>query len=81
MDAAFLPMIIDKEAPITYGDYIAFYGTDGLVVSTVVGLGNDHVAMKQGQILVEDTPLKVHGLNEQIKKRILITHLRILTFS
>lgn len=64
----FLPMIIDKEAPITYGDYIAFYGTDGLVVSTVLGLGNDHVTMKQGQILVEDTPLKVHGLNEQIKK-------------
>lgn len=64
----FLPMIIDKEATITYGDYIAFYGTDGLVVSTVLGLGKDHVIMKQGQILVEDTPLKVHGLNEQIKK-------------
>lgn len=70
----FLPMIIDKAAPITYGDFIAFYGTDGLVVSTVLGLGNDHVTMKQGQILVEETPLKVHGLNAQIKKRISMTH-------
>ena len=58
----FLPMIIDKEATITYGDYIAFYGTDGLVVSTVLGLGKDHVTMKQGQILVNNTALKVHGL-------------------
>jgi len=64
----FLPMIIDKESTITYGDYIAFYGTDGLVVSTVLGLGNDHVTMNQGQILVDHTALKVHGLNEQIKK-------------
>ena len=30
MDAAFLPMIIDKEAPITYGDYIAFMERMGL---------------------------------------------------
>ncbi|WP_418302762.1 hypothetical protein [Lysinibacillus fusiformis] len=64
----FLPMIIDKEAKITYGDYIAFYGTDGLVVSTVLGLGNDKITMNQGQILVDNTALKVHGLNEQIKK-------------
>lgn len=63
----FLPMIIDKEATITYGDYIAFYGTDGLVVSTVLGLGDDNVTMNQGQILVDNTALKVHGLNEQIK--------------
>ena len=63
----FLPMIIDKDTTITYGDYIAFYGTDGLVVSTVLGLGNDNVSMNQGQILVDNKALKVHGLNEQIK--------------
>ena len=62
----FLPMIIDKEASITYGDYVAFNGTDGLVVSTVLGLENDTVAMNQGQILVDNKALKVHGLNKQI---------------
>lgn len=63
---SFLPMIVDKESAITYGDYVAFYGTDGLVVSTVLGLGNDTVAMNQGQILVDNKALKVHGLNKQI---------------
>ncbi|MEK4627828.1 MAG: hypothetical protein ABS944_04830 [Solibacillus sp.] len=63
----FLPMIVDKQASITYGDYVAFYGTDGLIVSTIFGLGNDNVTMNQGQILVNNKSLKVHRLNQPIK--------------
>lgn len=62
----FLPMIINRQEKITYGDYVAFYGEDGLVVSTVFGLRNDRVTMNEGQILVNDKPLNIHGLGEII---------------
>lgn len=62
----FLPMIIDKKASITYGDYVAFYGSEGLIVSTVLGLENDTVTMNHGQILVDNQALKRHGLNKEV---------------
>ena len=63
----FLPMIIDRQENITYGDYVAFYGEDGLTVSTVFGLSKDRVTMNEGQILVNDKPLKIHRLDQVIK--------------
>lgn len=60
------PMVIDKDAPITYGDYVAYYTPTGIVVSTVLGLANDSVKMDEGQIKVNGTVLKVRGLGEKI---------------
>ncbi|MCH7322268.1 hypothetical protein LZ480_10225 [Solibacillus sp. MA9] len=61
-----LPMVIDKDAPITYGDYVAYYTPGGIIVSTVLGLANDSVTMDEGQITVNGTVLKVRGLGEKL---------------
>lgn len=61
-----LPMVIDKEAPITYGDYVAYYTPAGVIVSTVLGLANDSVTMDEGQITVNNTVLTVRGLGEKV---------------
>lgn len=60
------PMVIDKEAPITYGDYVAYYTPSGIIVSTVLGLADDSVTMDEGQIIVNGTVLKMRGLGEKI---------------
>ncbi|MEK3766574.1 hypothetical protein [Solibacillus sp. FSL K6-4121] len=59
-------MVIDEEAKITYGDYVAYYGPEGIVVSTVLGLANDSVTMDEGQIRVNGTILTVRGLGKKI---------------
>lgn len=61
------PMVIDKDAPITYGDYVAYYTPTGIIVSTVLGLANDSVTMDEGQIIVNGTVLKMRGLGEKIE--------------
>lgn len=61
-----LPMIVEENAQLNYGDYVAYYSTNGIVVSTVLGLSGDKVHMDQGQILVNDKILHVHGLGEKI---------------
>ena len=60
------PLVIDQEAPITYGDYVMFYLENKIIVSTVVGLANNTVTMDEGQIRVNNTVLKVHGLGEKM---------------
>ncbi|WP_336046365.1 hypothetical protein [Solibacillus ferritrahens] len=60
------PMVIDEDATITYGDYVAYYSPNGIVVSTVLGLANDTVTMDEGQIRVNGTILTVRGLGEKI---------------
>ncbi|MGN7476811.1 hypothetical protein ACTHOQ_03055 [Solibacillus silvestris] len=60
------PMVIDQDAPITYGDYVAYYTPEGIIVSTVLGLADDSVTMDEGQIRVNGTVLTVRGLGEKI---------------
>ena len=62
----FLPMVIDEESSFSYGDYVAYYGRDGLVVSTVLGLEKDTVKMEQGKIVVNEEILRVRGLGDSI---------------
>lgn len=61
-----LPMVIDNDVPITYGDYVAYYTPTGIIVSTVLGLANDSVTMDEGQITVNGTVLSVRGLGEKV---------------
>ncbi|SOC08416.1 hypothetical protein SAMN05880501_10577 [Ureibacillus xyleni] len=63
-----LPMIIEENVPLNYGDYVAYYTVNGIAVSTVLGLAGDQVHMEQGQISVNSKILKVHGLGEKIDK-------------
>lgn len=60
------PMVINPDATITYGDYVAYYTPKGIMVSTVLGLANDSVTMDEGQIRVNGTILTVRGLGEKI---------------
>lgn len=60
------PLVVDQEAPITYGDYVMFYLKNKIIVSTVVGLANNTVTMDEGQIRVNNTILKVRGLGEKM---------------
>lgn len=62
----FLPMIVDRDATVTYGDYVAYYTPNGIVVSTVLGLAQDTVTMEDGQVTVDDVVLTVRGLGEKI---------------
>ncbi|MER2190272.1 MAG: hypothetical protein ABS951_04870 [Solibacillus sp.] len=62
----FLPMVVEKGASVTYGDYVAYYTPTGIVVSTVLGLAQDTVRMEDGQVTVDETVLTVHGLGEKV---------------
>ncbi|WP_052344311.1 S26 family signal peptidase [Bacillus ndiopicus] len=62
------PLIIDENASITYGDYIVYYGKNGLAGSTVLGLPGDEVVIEQGRVLVNNEELQIHGLNKKIDK-------------
>lgn len=64
----FLPMVVDEKAPISYGDYVAYYTKEGVIVSTVFGLAKDQVNMEQGQVSVNGEVLKVRGLGEKIEE-------------
>ncbi|MER1987136.1 MAG: hypothetical protein ABS948_14720 [Solibacillus sp.] len=62
----FLPMVVEKGASVTYGDYVAYYTPTGIVVSTVLGLAQDTVRMEDGQVTVDETVLTVRGLGEKV---------------
>ena len=54
-----LPMIVDPEATLHIGDYVAYYGVNGMTVSTVFGVMGDEVQMKQGQVMVNGKLLEI----------------------
>ena len=60
------PLVFDTQTPLVYGDYVLFYLDRKIIASTIVGLGNNTVTMDEGQIRVNNTVLKVHGLGEKI---------------
>ncbi|MER2127089.1 hypothetical protein [Solibacillus sp.] len=60
------PLVVEQEAPITYGDYVMFYLENKIIVSTVLGLANNTVTMDEGQVRVNNTVLKVRGLGEKM---------------
>lgn len=62
----FLPVVVDKDAQVTYGDYAAYYTPTGIIVSTVLGLAEDTITMNDGQVTVDGTLLTVRGLGEKI---------------
>lgn len=64
------PMVVDQDAPVTYGDYVAYYTPREIVVSTVLGLANDTVVMGDGLVTVDGTVLTVRGLGEKITAQI-----------
>lgn len=60
------PLVFDTQTPLVYGDYVLFYLDQKIIASTIVGLGNNTVTMDEGQIRVNNTVLKVHGLGEKM---------------
>ncbi|MEK4229612.1 hypothetical protein [Solibacillus sp. FSL H8-0538] len=56
-----LPMVIEREAAIQVGDYIAYYGLSGVNVATVYGVTEDKVQMENGQITLNGEFLALPG--------------------
>ena len=56
-----LPMVIEPDAEIQVGDYIAYYGVDGVTVANVYGVAGDKVQTSHGQVSVNGDLLALPG--------------------
>ncbi|MFJ5763922.1 hypothetical protein ACIP9C_01085 [Lysinibacillus sp. NPDC093210] len=58
---SFLPMVIDPQAKIVVGDYIAYYDMYDIVVSPVFGVEGDKVQTSNGQVTLNGEFLALPG--------------------
>ncbi|KOS68901.1 hypothetical protein AEA09_10335 [Lysinibacillus contaminans] len=56
-----LPMLIEPEAEIQVGDYVAYYGVDGVNVANVYGVAGDNVQTSQRQVTLNGDFLALPG--------------------
>lgn len=56
-----LPMIIEPDAEIEVGDYIAYYNTYDITVAPVYGVGGDKVQTSNGQVMLNGDYLALPG--------------------